>query len=213
MNIKENIANNITSLRKKNKWTQAELAERINYSDKAVSKWERGEAAPDIETLVQLAELFGVTVDYFVKEQGKDQKEFIVPKVDRLFNKLAILFLFSLATILIALCIFIIGLANKWENSNILWMAFVFCTPVLSALTYIFFVIHKIWLGSVISCSMIVATIFACIYLELLLHGIGNYWMIWLIAAILIGAIVLIYFMKLGKKPKQIKNKTSKGAQ
>ena len=43
MEIKQNIANNIIALRKKNKWTQAELADKINYSDKAVSKWERCE--------------------------------------------------------------------------------------------------------------------------------------------------------------------------
>ena len=54
---------NIASYRKHFGLTQAGLAEKLNYSDKAVSKWERGESMPDVQTLVQLAELFEVTVN------------------------------------------------------------------------------------------------------------------------------------------------------
>ena len=46
--------------------TQIELAEILNYSDKAVSKWERGESVPDISVLKQIADIFGVTVDYLL---------------------------------------------------------------------------------------------------------------------------------------------------
>ena len=69
-NIKANIAKNIIELRKKNNWTQAELADKLNYSDKAVSKWERGDGLPDIFILQQLAELYHVTVnDLILKKQ------------------------------------------------------------------------------------------------------------------------------------------------
>lgn len=61
--IKERIGKNIAFYRKQASLTQAGLAEKLNYSDKAVSKWERGESAPDILTLMQLAELFEVTVN------------------------------------------------------------------------------------------------------------------------------------------------------
>ena len=84
-NIKANIAKNIIELRKKNNWTQAELADKLNYSDKAVSKWERAEAVPDIETLHALAELFGVTVDYFLYYGKQVQQAYVVPKIDNLF--------------------------------------------------------------------------------------------------------------------------------
>ena len=50
-----------------NHMTQAELGEKLNYSDKTISKWERGESAPDISVLVEIAELFGVTLDSLVK--------------------------------------------------------------------------------------------------------------------------------------------------
>ena len=66
--LRENIAKNISDLRKKNNWTQAELAERLNYSDKAISKWERGESVPDIEVMYQMASLLNVSVDYLCSE-------------------------------------------------------------------------------------------------------------------------------------------------
>ena len=61
--LKQNIAHNITALRKKNNMTQAELAEQLNYSDKSISKWERGDGLPDVFVLVKIAEMFGVTVN------------------------------------------------------------------------------------------------------------------------------------------------------
>ena len=66
--LKNQIGTNIAHLRKRSGLTQAGLAEKVNYSDKAVSKWERGESAPDILTLVSLAEVFGVTVDDLLKD-------------------------------------------------------------------------------------------------------------------------------------------------
>ena len=59
-------ASNIIRLRNEAGITQAELGARLNYSDKTVSKWERGEAIPDAYVLKQLAEIFGVTVDYLL---------------------------------------------------------------------------------------------------------------------------------------------------
>ncbi len=61
--IKAIIAANIASLRRARGMTQMDLAEKLNYTDKAVSKWERGESIPDITVLKSIADLFGVTVD------------------------------------------------------------------------------------------------------------------------------------------------------
>ena len=59
-------ASNIINQRTKAGMTQAELGAKLNYSDKSVSKWERGEAIPDAYVLSEMAELFGVTVDYLL---------------------------------------------------------------------------------------------------------------------------------------------------
>ena len=64
--LKETLAANLVRCRKRAGLTQAEVAEKLNYSDKAVSKWERGEGLPDLAVLVRLADLYGVTLDYFV---------------------------------------------------------------------------------------------------------------------------------------------------
>lgn len=63
------IANNIAKLRQAAGMTQSELAEKLNYSDKAISKWERAESIPDITVLMQIAELFGVTLDYLTASE------------------------------------------------------------------------------------------------------------------------------------------------
>lgn len=67
--IPKNIAKNITELRKSAGMTQATLAEKLGYSDKSISKWERGEGMPDVICLKNMAELFGVTVDYFLESE------------------------------------------------------------------------------------------------------------------------------------------------
>ena len=66
--LKAQIGTNISNLRRSQGLTQAGLAEKVNYSDKAVSKWERGESVPDILTLVSIAEVLGVTVDDLLKD-------------------------------------------------------------------------------------------------------------------------------------------------
>jgi transcriptional regulator with XRE-family HTH domain len=62
------IAANISELRKSRGMTQQDLAAKLNYTDKAISKWERGESVPDIVVLKQIADMFGVTVDYLLCE-------------------------------------------------------------------------------------------------------------------------------------------------
>ena len=67
------IAKNLISLRVAAKLTQAEVAVRLSYSDKAVSKWERAESIPDIAVLKTIADMYGVTVDYLLEEHDKSE--------------------------------------------------------------------------------------------------------------------------------------------
>ena len=75
IDIKSVIAKNISELRTEKGMTQLELAERLHYSDKAVSKWERGESVPEISTLKAISELFCVTLDYLTSEEHEEAKE------------------------------------------------------------------------------------------------------------------------------------------
>ena len=67
--LRANIAKNITELRKASNITQADLAEKLNYSDKSISKWERGDGVPDVIVLNKIAELFGVTLNDLVSDE------------------------------------------------------------------------------------------------------------------------------------------------
>ena len=74
--IKEIIAENLISLRKKNNLTQNELAKKLNYSDNTVSRWEHAEITPSIETLQEIANIYDVSLESLIKEN-------VVEKVER----------------------------------------------------------------------------------------------------------------------------------
>ena len=134
--LKNQLGANIVSYRKQLHLTQAGLAEKLNYSDKAVSKWERGESIPDVITLVQLAELFGVTVDDLLRDP--DARQAPVGKVEavmemavekalrRKANKKSILGLASLLVWFVALLLFVIISSLDIPRS---WVAFVYAVP------------------------------------------------------------------------------------
>ena len=73
MSINVIIGKNLSNLRKQAKLTQLELAEKFNYSDKSISKWEAGDSMPSIEILNQLAKFYNVTLDYLVTEEHIEQ--------------------------------------------------------------------------------------------------------------------------------------------
>ncbi|MBO5789845.1 MAG: helix-turn-helix transcriptional regulator, partial [Clostridia bacterium] len=70
-NIREIVRENLVRFRKEKKLTQIELAEKIGYSDKAISRWETGEVTPDVETLNSLAELYGIKIAAFFEKDAK----------------------------------------------------------------------------------------------------------------------------------------------
>ena len=67
------LADKIIKLRKKNGWSQEELACKMNVSRQAVSKWESAQTIPDLEKILQLSTLFGVTTDYLLKDEIEDE--------------------------------------------------------------------------------------------------------------------------------------------
>ena len=63
------LADKITELRKKNGWSQEELAEKLNVSRQSVSKWEGAQSIPDLDKILQMSKIFGVTTDYLLKDE------------------------------------------------------------------------------------------------------------------------------------------------
>ena len=129
-------ASNIIKLRTRAGLTQAELGEKLNYSDKTISKWERGEAIPDAYVLTQMAELFGVTVDYLLSshdawESPEQQEEEEPRQAERHYSINVIIAISVLGVWTMALTIFVM----LWLFDIILWQTFVVALPV-SILTY-----------------------------------------------------------------------------
>ena len=75
------LADKIIDLRKKNGWSQEELAQKMNVSRQAVSKWESAQTVPELEKILQLGALFGVTTDYLLKDD-MELEEFTSETID-----------------------------------------------------------------------------------------------------------------------------------
>lgn len=174
--LKLTISKNITELRKCGKMTQAELAEKLNYSDKAVSKWERGESIPDIHVLKTIAELFEVSVDYLLTNDHADyipvQKKLPLSKRNRnLITLLSVSLVWFLAT---AVFSFTISVAPSFLYD---WMIFMYAIPCTFMVLLIF---NCIW-GSIkklnfMYISLIIWSVLVCAFLTSLLYCSFNFW-------------------------------------
>ncbi len=133
------VAKNIIHYRKINRWTQLELAQKISYSDKAVSKWERGESLPDVYILVLLSEIFGVKINDLLEE--KSVNEIVNEKKEKqrsfLYNKIIIAILSSTLVVFIAVVVFAL-LQMIFPNEKKFWLSFIYALPAISIIWIIF---------------------------------------------------------------------------
>lgn len=195
MNIKENLAKNIALYRKAKNLTQAELAEKINYSDKAVSKWERGESVPEITVLKQLADFFGITVDALINEPKK-QRAHLIRNLGkrRIYTGLWSLSIVWLVAILLFAYIDIV--TDKFNNE---WLFFVYAIPVSLLVINILTAVWGKNIANLVIVSLFCWTLIASIYITLLL-SLANppikLWEIFLIGIPLEGLLVFLFLYK-----------------
>ena len=110
-------ASNLIRLRTAAGMTQAELGEQLNYSDKSISKWERGEAIPDAVVLKRMSEIFGVTVDYLLNEHDAWQPEPDPAGVrDRSHASIIQVALTGIVTLAVLVFVVLGGLGNIWGS-------------------------------------------------------------------------------------------------
>lgn len=189
--IKSVIAKNIYTLRTANKMTQLEMAEKLNYSDKAVSKWERAEGLPDVVVIKQIADMFGVTVDYLMStEEERASKGFVQEKqvveqgprkytpAHRLITVISLIGIWT-----ISLGLFFIF----WTQELFVWQVFVYTLPVFF-ITWLVF--NSTWgnrRNNLYIVSALVWSILLVLYVALLKY---NVWMIFLLG---IPAQIIIY--------------------
>ena len=123
----KDLAENLIRLRKNQGLTQAELGEKLNYSDKSVSKWERGEGVPDLNVMMRLCEMYNVSLNELVGLAEKKDEN--VKTSDHIINHTYLLVTMTSAVWLLALISFFVMLFAVPEMTN-KWLAFIYALPV-----------------------------------------------------------------------------------
>ena len=184
-NLEQIFAANLTELRKQKEWTQAELAEKINYSDKSVSKWERGDGLPDLKVLIQLADLFGVTLDCFITDgAAKEKTAYKLPRQRIGFR--VIMELLAVSIVFLVATVLYVAVATYMQVYP--WTVFIWALPVSFALLTIFNIRWKFRVCAVVFGSILIWTLLTATYLQLLAY---NLWMLFLIGIPAQAAVIL----------------------
>lgn len=186
--LKSIVAQNIYYLRTINHMTQYELGEKLNYSDKAISKWERADGLPDVYVLKQMSELFGVSVDYMLTEHTEQDK-----KVDTKTNKKSTALLgnvIKIALLTISLLVFVI-IAIASAGKIYYWQVFIYAIPLIAIAGIVFGAILKNRWQVLLYVSLLMWSILAAIFFGLLKYA--DDYKVWLIFFIGIPAQIIIF--------------------
>ncbi len=189
------IANNIISRRKDLKLTQAELAEKLNYSDKAISKWERAEAIPDVYILRQLAVLFDVTVDdminpYAPKKTNAIKSRFLKKRV--IIPLLSSVLAWVVAIIIYSLLVFLTAIPEYKT-----YLVFIYALPIMSIILLVFSIM---WWKRFVQFSILTVLLWTVALSLFLTLNIAHRFLFFMIPIPIQVLFLLWYIMKIGKK-------------
>lgn len=185
-NLKAVIAGNIAELRKKKNMTQMDLAQKLNYTDKAISKWERGESIPDVIVLKNIADLFDVSVDYLLISEHPEpiQASEDVTETNKKHQSLrtrgfvtgmSILLVWLVATVLFM----IFDMVGDETMSH--WLVFVYAVPASMVL---WLVMNSIWFNKRRNypiISMLMWSVLASVYVTVWRVANYNAWIIFML--------------------------------
>ena len=175
------IAANICELRKASAMTQSELAEKLNYSDKAVSKWERGESVPDVSVLKSIADYFGVTVDYLLTRDHKAYQEEKREHRKRKKGNRILITLISITAVWLLAVILFLNFDSFLQDLPGKWLVFIYSVPVSAIVALVFNCIWGKRLINYILLSVILWTLITGIYLTIGIAGGGFKWLLFIL--------------------------------
>ena len=192
--LKVVFASNLIRLRTEAGLTQAELAEQLNYSDKSVSKWERGDALPDVTVVKQMATIFGVTVDFLLESHDgwqppKDEEEVTVVVSTSIITAIVQIGIWTMALLLFV---------AFWMMGEIHWVIFPATLPV-SLITLL--VLNSVWGRRQYNLStvcLLILSVFGLLYILIP----DNPWQIWLLAAPVLAIACLSFYVRRRKGKK-----------
>ena len=186
--LKENFSHNLACYRRRAGLTQLELAEKLNYSDKSVSKWERGDGLPDLLMVATIASLFGMSVDDMISD-----KEVKKPLLHR--NKIIITILsVGLVLLLAAVLFFVFELTLKTYPT---WQVFIYAIPAATIVNLVFGCCWWSKLYRFISVSLLIWAVPASIFIIVsTFYILPKLNLIFIISAVLQVMTVLWFLMK-----------------
>lgn len=191
--LKEILTRNLISYRKQNNLTQLQLAEKLNYSDKAISKWERGESIPDLYILYTLAEMYHITLNDFFAEDPV-----VIEQPKKRFNPyVIILFSITVVWLLGTIGFFVLSLLN----SSVSYFAFLFALPTSFVVSFILSLIYKLKFSSFIAYTgfNIFIPLSVCIAINSFIN-INNLWLLMLVCIPVELLGIFFFFIKKQKK-------------
>ena len=190
-------ASNLIKLRTEAGMTQADLGEALNYSDKSISKWERGEAIPDAYVLTQIGAIFGVTVDYLLSSHDKWEKEAAADEPAKRYSANVIIAIAVIGVWTAALT----GFVTLWLFDIIWWRIFVVALPVAILVYMILICVFGMRKHLQFVIAAFVLSLFVMVYCLLP----ANPWQLFLMA---IPAEILVFLScNIRRKPKFFRKK------
>lgn len=186
-NLKAVIAANISDLRRKHNMTQLDLAEKLNYTDKAISKWERGESIPDVLVLKNIADLFEVTVDYLLEEEhpiptvvDEAQEQETLQKQQSIRTRGVVTGMSVLLVWLVATVLFMIADMVSPDATEH-WLIFVYAIP---ASMIVWLVLNSVWFNrrrNYLIISMLTWSTLTAVYMTIWRLADYNAWIIFML--------------------------------
>ena len=192
----ELLAKNLVYYRKASGLTQLELAEKFNYSDKSISKWERGEGFPDVFVLKSLADFYGISVDDFYQEEHKQITFQAKSMRKQVYIKLLSV---GIAWVVIVGAFFFLNTLLK-DSLFQSWLVFIYGLVITAIVLLVWDFIYHHRFNRMIDTSCIVWFSALSIYLSIILMANANLPFIFLIAIPLQILEILWYLFKRKKK-------------
>ena len=191
--VKQIITDNLIALRKSRNLTQQDVASYLNYTDKAVSRWETGESLPDISVLEKLADYYGVDFEYLIKTHDEPVKP-VNPATNHI--KVAVFLLFAVCCFTLATIAYVYSIVI---NNRYYWVAFIWALP---ASFLIGFILSNRWWNKILTASFLSATVWTLIlsvYLQLIFWNVTDVWALFLLGVPIQLIIILLLYIRKDK--------------
>lgn len=197
--LKPIIAANIAELRRSSGMTQQDLAGKLNYTDKAISKWERGESIPDVIVLKQIADMFGVTVDYLLRAEHEKPVAEVTEPVEKKKKKnlRARGFVTGMSILLVWMAAVVLFIIFDTASVNVLshWVVFACAVP---ASFILWLIMNSIWFNrrrNYLIISLLMWSLLILVFITVWLFAERFLWLVFLLG--LPGQAIIVMWSRL----------------